>query len=168
MGDRFAINEANFAGRLHPSQRRRVLENVPIGLFLFGAGVYVLTLQSRVLVDAYREHMKSVEKVWFSFLPVLVLVFGGLWIAARRLLEAWMGRVVTVTGPVQRRMYNKVTPASQRLALIKGASSYSVKIGDKWYNADRTLYNLAVPGRINTGFVTPWTKRLMNVVPRNS
>lgn len=168
--DQCEVNQANFAGRLHPSQRRRVLENFLVGLFLLAAGAYVSGLLLSNTLASRGQGFDPWRGFWISAVPMSLLMFSGLWIAGRRLGEVLMGRVIAVAGPAEVRTHSKVATVSWNMAPknLKRAPRYLIKIGDRWYEANRSLYVLAVPGRRNVGFLTPWTKRLVNVVPQDA
>jgi hypothetical protein len=157
------VDRANFAGRLHPSQRGKVLHNLWVGIFMVAAGIFVLAIAP-----------KSIGAVFFVYLsPVIVMLAFGLWMCARRFSDLFGGKLVLFTGwthadgPHRGRWklpdYPIVTYTTRTNG---GTTQYNVRIGDRGFGTiDKNLYARIQPERNNTAFMTPRTKQLINVAP---
>lgn len=147
------VDRANFAGRLHPSQRRLVTAGTGFGkfllvLFVLGA---VFELFSSHGTDAWG---------WFA---AVVLLFGGLWIVGRPLLEVLLGTVRSAHGWTN--LDVDVQQRSGSSAGTRGRVSYKVNLGTRTFDVSRDLYVTVQGGQDNTAFFTPITHRVVNVTP---
>jgi len=162
MVDQFEVDRANFAGRLHPSQRGKVLDNLWIGVFLVVAGVVILAIAP-----------KDSGAMFFAYmLPVIVMLGFGLWMSVRRLLDVSQGKLVPFTGWTQDGGVHRGRQGPQEYPIVvytslsRGANTvYNVRVGGQVFRIKKELYTRIQPGRNNTAFLTPHTKQLINVAP---
>lgn len=156
------VNRTNFAGRLHPSQRKLVLNNFGPGLFLVIAGVVVLAIAPA----------SGDGRLWLYMSPVFLMIALGLWVCGRRLLELREGRLLSITGWTHgagRVLQNKLVFGYPIIVYtsvgMRMTDQYRVKIDSRSYEISKKLYSRIQPERNNTVFFTPRTKRIINVAP---
>lgn len=162
MINQYEVDQENFAGRLHPSQRRLVWRGISIGVFLIAVAVVVLVLA--VATGAWAP-------VDFLYLIPVYLVFGwGLWLTVRRVLDVSGGRVIAVTGWTGQEI--AVTNAQakrqpdygkRRLADVSRSVSYAVRIDGRRFSVDKDIFDRTPTNCANTAFLAPRTKRVLNI-----
>jgi hypothetical protein len=158
------VDRANFAGRLHPSQRGKVLDGA------FWAGAFLIVAAVGVLAIA----PKGAGAVFFVYLsPVILLLAFGLWLCARRLLDLFQGKLVLFTGWTHDdgRHVGRQHTAQYPIVVYTtrsngGTTHYNVRVGDRTFGMiDKKLNSRIQAERNNTVFMTPRTKQLVNVAP---
>jgi hypothetical protein len=157
------VDRANFAGRLHPSQRGKVLNNLWLGLFLVVAGVFVLAIAPHGLGASFVLYMS----------PVILMLAFGLWMCIGRFLELFQGKLVAFTGWAHDDGLHRGRQPMPEYPIVRyttrtngGTIQYNLRVGDRGFSMiDRELYARIQPERNNTAFLTPRTKRLINVAP---
>jgi hypothetical protein len=162
MVDQFEVDRTNFAGRLHPSQRGKVLNNLWIGVFMVAAGVVILAIAP-----------KDSGAIFFVYmLPVIVMLAFGVVMCVRRLLDVSQGKLVPFTGWTHdggaRRGRKDMPqyPIVRYTSLTRGGNTlYNVRVGDRGFGVKKELYARIQPERNNTAFLSPRTKQLINVAP---
>jgi hypothetical protein len=162
MTNQYEVDQANFAGRLHPSQRHIVLRGISIGVFLTAAGVVVLVLAFTTLPFRLSGLL--------DLIPVYALLAWGLWLTLRRVLDVTGARVVAVTGWTGEEI--AVTDSQAKWHPEYGKRSledvsrnfrYDVRIGGGRFSIDKELFNRTSTNCTNTLFYAPRTKRVLNI-----
>jgi hypothetical protein len=165
MVDQFEVDQANFAGRLHPSQRAKVLGGALPG------GVLMLVVATAIMVFLFTATASRFEAVYLAYMiPVYVLFLGGLWIVVRRVRDLSGGRVVAVTGwsgpevPAVGGITSRDDNYGKK-TLYDAAHQpfYRVRVGERQFQVDKKLYDRTPVNCTNTAFFTSCTKRILNV-----
>ncbi len=159
--DQAEVEQANRDGRLHPSQRGKILD------FNFWAAAVLVVAGIGVLVIAPRDLGIGSYLVFMS--PVLALVAWFAFVSVRRLGEVRDGRLVAITGWTHD--YGEERAAGQfpielRETHNRGVVWHYLHAGGRTYRVDdRSLWARIQPERNNTVLVTPRSKLLINVIP---
>lgn len=149
-------SQANFAGRLHPSQRKYIRRGYAWPLFWLAFSAFYL-------------YVGTVSKDPALFLVVsALLVFTSLRMTFRKLREIHAGRVEPVKGS-PRVVVNESTLAGLAALVDPGpvrkavAPRYTVHVDGRFLRVSHRLR--PHPGRRNTVFVTPKLRRVVNIAP---
>jgi hypothetical protein len=163
MINQYELDQENFAGRLHRSQRRRVIAGIIPGLLVLIGGLVVIVLAVVTVPDASPASL-------LYLIPVFAAVAFGLWIVGRRVLELGAGRVTAFSGWTGQEIsiYDSETRShpdygKRALADVGRGTTYSFKIDEREFRVDRELYERIQPECNNTAFLMPRTKRVVNV-----
>lgn len=165
MIDQFEVDRTNLAGRLHPSQRSRVVGGALPG----GILMTVVALAILVLIFAAGPF----EAVFLAYLiPVYALLAGGLWLVVRRARDLAGGTVVAYTGWTGQEVPLRGVIADRSVQtygkkVFRGAGNsvfYRVQVGDRIFQVDERLYARTQPNCTNTVFLTSNTHRVLNIV----
>jgi len=154
------VEEANRSGRLHPSQRGKVLD----GNFWTAAVLAVAGIAAAVFLAGYGGSAALTTAV-----PILALVAWFAFVCLRRLAEVRDGRLVAITGWTHD--CGKERPAQEypielRETRNRGAVWHYLHAGGQTYRVDdRALWARIQPERTNTVLMTPRSKLLVNVIP---
>jgi hypothetical protein len=156
MTDQTEVDRTNFEGKLHPSQRRAVMARTGFGKLLLVLGVAAAV--STPLSSQYK--LSSLPRALF-WLPAILLLVCGLWIAGRPMVELLRGRVLATSG------WTNVEVGGQPTGTITGQLSldYCVTLGTRTFKVSRDVYVRVQPDQDNTAFLTPITHRVVNVAP---
>ncbi|WP_236789960.1 hypothetical protein [Amycolatopsis sp. GM8] len=100
-------------------------------------------------------------------LPEVALLVWGLWLTLRRVLDVTDGRVVAITGwtgPDVGEQIHSPADYGKRIMIVNGqANNYQVRIGDRRFQIDKDIYQRTPPNSTNAAFLTPRTKRVVNI-----
>ncbi len=154
------VEEANRSGRLHPSQRGKVLD----GNFWTAAVLAVAGLVGAVLLAGSGSGPGVATAV-----PILALVAWFAFVCLRRFAEVRDGTLVAITGWTHDCGREQVThqyPIELRETRNRGAVWHYLHADGQAYRVDdRELWARIHPDRTNTVLLTPRTKLLINVLP---
>lgn len=153
------VEEANRSGRLHPSQRGKVLD----GNFWTAAVLAVAGIVGAIVLAS------SGGAGLATAVPVLALVVWFAFVCLRRLAEVRDGRLVAITGWTHdcgREQAGQEYPIELRETRNRGAVWHYLHAGGQTYRVDdRALWARIQPERTNTVLMTPRSKLLVNVIP---
>lgn len=166
MADQSEVDRANFAGRLHPSQRAKVVGGV------LPAGILMMLVAVAIMVFLFSATADRFEAVYLAYLiPVYVLFLGGLWLAVRRTRDLTSGTVVAVTGwsgpevPFRDNITDRGTDDYGKKMFRDAGNQtfYRVRVGERQFVVDKDLYERTPVNCTNTAFFTAHTNRVLNV-----
>jgi hypothetical protein len=163
MAEQEEINRANFAGRLHPAQYRRVMAGTA-----FGFVILYLALFCFVAGRFAGSNPNAVGGPVWTLIIGLPLLLWGLWLMGRPLLEVFRRRVTSVSGWTNIQVEDKpqITYTSgMKPDMRKERGVYLVNIGTQTFSVDRDLYVLVEPDRENTAFLVLPSRRPVSIVP---
>ncbi|WP_326837634.1 hypothetical protein VSH64_22565 [Amycolatopsis rhabdoformis] len=161
------VAAANLAGRLHPSQRRIVL-NFTFWLCLVVGGIAaVVCVVLPTATNVFEGPNRAQSIGTYPFIVVLALVCLGLCVRRYRdlhkpltVVTGWahdFGRSpITDAYPIGLRFEKGTTHTMQRC---------EVRVGGKTYNTDLETWQKIKPERNNTLCLYPKTKLVINVIP---
>ncbi|MCR6483269.1 hypothetical protein M8542_10620 [Amycolatopsis sp. OK19-0408] len=154
------VELANREGRLHPSQRGKLLD----GTFWTAA---VLVLAGLVLTS-----LAIADGVAAATVPILLVTAWFAFVCGRRLAEAGSGRLVVVTGWTHdfgkvhgKRPEPGQYPIYLYTVMDRMWFTYLVVEGRSFRLDDRELRARIQAERTNAVYLTPRTKLLVNVLP---
>ncbi|MEW2503644.1 hypothetical protein AB0878_24540 [Amycolatopsis sp. NPDC047767] len=161
------VAAANLAGRLHPSQRHRVLDFA----FWLSLTVGVLTTVFCVVVPTTTDVFEGPNRAAsFGALPFLVvLAVVCLAFCARRYRDLHKPLVVVTgwTHDFGRSPITDAYPIGLRFeaGTTRTMQRCEVRVGGKTYNTDLETWEKIKPERNNTLCLYPKTKLIINVIP---
>lgn len=175
VAEQAEVELANRQGRLHPSQRGKVLD----GSFWLAAVFAVAGIVTAVVIPATaidtrfgaRLTASTVAAALGTAIPVLVLAAWLAFVCGRRLADVRAGRLVAITGWTHdfgRRRPDREYPIALSTRLSKGMNEHHyLAAGGKEYQLYSTtgLRERIQADRANTVYVTPKSKVLINVLP---
>ena len=157
------VEETNRSGRLHPSQRGKILD----GNFWTAAVLAVAGIVGVVMLAGYGGSASLTTAVL-----VLVLVAWFAFVCLRRLREVRDGRLVAITGWTHDfgKVHGKVPQRGQYPIYLYTIMeriwfTYLVAEDRKFRLDDPALRERIQPERTNTVLLTPRSKLLVNVIP---
>lgn len=167
MVDQFEVDQANLAGRLHPSQRATVVGGVlPFGILfvLIAVAIMAFLFGTAIANDMF-------EPIYLVYMiPVYVLFLGGLRMAVRRTRDLVSGKVVAVTGwsgpelpPGGGDASSKDNYGKKTFHDAAAQKFYRVQIGERRFEVDKKLYDRTAVNCMNTAFFTSCTHRILNI-----
>ncbi|MEC3977224.1 hypothetical protein [Amycolatopsis sp. H20-H5] len=180
MANQDEVNRANLSGRVHPSQRFAVLG------WDFWPSLVIVLACSWVVGYAYKraqdinmlsEHNEFIKPVsvfddLLYLIPVLLPIAWFLRVCIRRIVEVSRGRLDVIGGRTHDVGDRRKTPVLPQCPLVlyttysRGNNPYyHLQAGGKSHAVDRDMHAKIKPEGNNTAFVTPITKRLINVAP---
>ncbi|TNC28475.1 hypothetical protein [Amycolatopsis alkalitolerans] len=102
----------------------------------------------------------------YLFLEIALLAWG-LWLAMRRILDVTGGQVVAITGWTGEdfgEQYGPQPECGKQMVHSQGAvRACRVRIGDRQFDVDKAMYDRTPANCTNTAFLTPRTKRILNI-----
>jgi len=184
LADEPGVELANRNGRLHPTQRGKVLDgNFWVPALLVVAGIASLVyLPIKAVADA--KEASSIHNEFPSasvggttgtvlptlglMVPIAALVAWFAFVCWRRLSEVRDGRLVEITGWTHDFGRNRPTgqyPIELHTAFHRGRQYYLTANRRTYVLTDRKLRERIQAERNNTVFLTPRTRLLINVLP---
>ena len=178
------VELANRNGRLHPTQRGKVLDgNFWVPALLVVAGIASLVfLPIKAIADA--KEASSIHNEFPSvsgsstagtvlptlglMVPIVALVAWFAFVCWRRLSEVRDGHLVEITGWTHDYGRNRPTgqyPIELHTAFHRGRQYYLTAYGRTYVLTDRKLRERIQPERNNAVLITPRSKILINVIP---
>jgi hypothetical protein len=158
--DQDEVDRANFAGRLHPSQRKIVMEGAGPGYFLIVFGCLICGFVP--LSD--HKSSSTAAAVGMPLFLAAAFVLGGLVLVVRRLLHALRGQVRMTSG------WSTIEARDQPSIKVranydprKQRADYIVNVGAHTFHVDRELYVRVQPDQDNTAFISTFKERIVNV-----
>ncbi|RSM34433.1 hypothetical protein DMA12_48330 [Amycolatopsis balhimycina DSM 5908] len=165
VAEQAEVELANKQGRLHPSQRKLVLDlNFWLPALLVVAGIVVLVV---IPVAAPAGTAGALGPM----VPILALVVWFAFVSGRRLADVRDGQLVAVTGWTHdfgRARPDRDYPIMLYTRLSRGANEqYFLKAGGKEFRVYQLMHlrERIQPERNNTVLMTPRSKLLINVLP---
>jgi hypothetical protein len=169
------VEVANRNGRLHPSQRGKVLDfNFWAAAVLVVAGIVVsVIIPVRSISTGFgtKATLWDVGAVLGTVIPILALAAWFAFVCWRRLADVREGRLLTITGWTHdfgRQRRTEDYPIMLYTRLSQGSNEqYFLKAGGKEHRiyAAAKLRERIQADRNNTVYLTPRTKLLINVLP---
>ena len=174
VAEQAEVELVNRQGRLHPSQRGKVLDSS----FWLAAIVAIAGLVTAVVIPATTIDTRfgtalassSVTAALSTAIPLLILAAWFAFVCWRRLADLRAGRLVVMTGWTRdfgRQRPDPDCPIALSTRLSKGMNEhFYLKAGGKEFQ----LYSKELRARIqaertNAVYLTPRTKLLINVLP---
>ncbi|GAB3163533.1 hypothetical protein GCM10027258_84020 [Amycolatopsis stemonae] len=162
MIEQAEVELANRHGRLHPSQRGKLLDFT----FWVAAVLVVAGLVVAVLVSAAAE---TAAEVLGTLVPILAITAWFAFVCWRRLADVRSGQLVATTGWTHdfgRQRPGDDHPIALSTRLSQGYNEhYYLKTGGRTYPLERKLRERIRPDRVNTVLIAPRSKLLINVLP---
>ncbi|MEV7037924.1 hypothetical protein [Amycolatopsis sp. NPDC051061] len=163
MIEQAEVELANRTGRLHPSQRGKLLD-----LNFWVAAVLALA----VLVAAVGIGLvaETAGEVLGTVVPLLAIAGWFAYVCWRRLADAGSGRLVAITGWTHD-FDSARTTDEYPIGLhrspegFKSLESFSLRAGGRTYPVERKLRERIRPDRVNTVLIAPRSRLLINVLP---
>lgn len=153
------VEEANRTGRLHPSQRGKVLD----GNFWTAAVLAAVGIVAAITLAGFGG------AALFTAILVLALTAWFAFVCWRRLAEVRAGTLVAITGWTHDCGRDRAAgqfPIELRETRNRGAVWHYLHAGGQTYRVDdRALWARIQPERTNTVLMTPRSKLLVNVIP---
>ncbi|VVJ20663.1 Uncharacterised protein [Amycolatopsis camponoti] len=160
MTEQAEVELANRNGRLHPSQRRKLLD------FNFWAAVVL------VLAGLWTAALAITDGVAAALVPILAATAWFAFVCGRRLSEVGSGRLVVITGWTHdfgkvhgKRPERGQYPIYLYTIMERIWFTYLVVQDRSFRLDDRALRERIQPERTNAVYLTPRTKTLINVLP---
>jgi hypothetical protein len=160
------VAQANFAGRLHPSQRKLVRKSLPVEVGAIVVGVVWTVLAKPAAAEKLARYGNVLPDVVGVVLGVF-LILVGLWPVAPRMLEALLGRVYLLRGRLER-PEPSLGPQPHGVTTRKAQSAqsrYRVNVGIWSLPVDPRLPITARPGQDVAVFYTPLRGRVVAISP---
>jgi hypothetical protein len=156
------VELANRHGRLHPSQRGKLLDlNFWVAAVLVVAG-----LVGAVMLAAVAE---TAAEVLGTIVPILAITAWFAFVCWRRLADVRSGQLVATTGWTHdfgRQRPEGDYPIALSTRLSQGYNEhYYLRAGGRIQPVERKLRERIQPDRTNTVYTTPRSKLLINVLP---
>ncbi|WP_372666709.1 hypothetical protein [Amycolatopsis kentuckyensis] len=163
MSDRPEVELANRTGRLHPSQRGKLLDLT----FWFAAVAGLAALVATVGIALVAE---TAGEVLGTVVPLLAITGWFAFVCWRRLADAFGGQLAAVTGWTHdfdsARLTDEYPIGLHRSPEgFKSLESFSLRAGGRTYPLERKLRERIRPDRVNTVLIAPRSKLLINVLP---
>jgi hypothetical protein len=172
VAEQAEVELANKQGRLHPSQRKLVLDlNFWLPALLVAAGIVALVVIPVAALAGTAGTGVSAAGALGPMVPILALVGWFAFVSGRRLADVRDGRLVAVTGWTHdfgRARPDRDYPIMLYTRLSRGANEqYFLKAGGKEFRVYQLMHlrERIQPERNNTVYVTPRSKLLINVLP---
>ena len=172
VAEQAEVELANKQGRLHPSQRKLVLDlNFWLPVLLAIAGIVALVVIPVGALAGTAGTGVSAAGALGPMVPILALVVWFAFVSGRRLADVRDGRLVAITGWTHdfgRQRPDREYPVMLFTRLSRGMNEYYfLKAGGKEFPLYRGthLRERIQPERNNTVLVTPRSKILINVLP---
>jgi hypothetical protein len=180
MADQDEVIRANLSGRVHPSQRWAVLGSdfwLSLVVLLACVGVVVYAWKDNHDINVMSEHNEFIKPVSFLndlpyLIPVFLVIAWFLRVCIRRIVELVRGQLVVIGGFTHDVGDRRKTASLPQCPLVlytnysRGNNPYyAVMVGGKGHALDRDMRAKIRPEHNNTAFLTPITKRLINVAP---
>ncbi|GLY39437.1 hypothetical protein Amsp01_054610 [Amycolatopsis sp. NBRC 101858] len=162
MIEQAEVELANRHGRLHPSQRGKLLDlNFWVAAVLVVAGLVVAVLLAAVAETA--------AEVLGTLVPILAITAWFAFVCRRRLADVRSGQLVATTGWTHdfgRQRPEGDYPIALSTRLSQGYNEhFYLKAGGRTYPLERKLRERIRPEQVNTVLIAPRSKLLINVLP---
>ncbi|MFF4595814.1 hypothetical protein ACQPXB_34515 [Amycolatopsis sp. CA-161197] len=161
------IATANLAGRLHPSQRRIVLDFTFWLCLVVGVIAALLCVVLPTATNVFEGPQRAESLGAFPFIVLLALVC--LVLCARRYRD--LHRPLVVVSGWTHDFGRSPTTDAYPIGLFHSPGSthtmarWEVRVGGKTYSTDRETWEKIKPERNNTLCLYPKTKLIINVIP---
>jgi hypothetical protein len=163
MVDQAEVDRTNFAGKLHPSQRKIVMEGAGAGYFLLVFGCLIGGLVP--LSD--HKGLPTAAAVGMPLSLASAFVLGGLILVVRRRFHVLRGKVRMTSGwtSIEARDQPQKNLTGPTLNPRKLGADYIVNIGAQTFHLTRDLYVRVQPDQDNTAFISTFRQRVVNIAP---
>lgn len=157
------VELANRGGRLHPSQRGKLLDLNFWAAAVLGLAVLVAAVALALAAETAGEVLGTV-------VPLLAIAGWFAYVCGRRLADVSSGRLVAITGwthdfDTARTTDEYPIGLHHSPAGFKSVETFSLRAGGRTYPLERALRGRIRPDQVNTVLVTPRSKLLVNVLP---
>jgi hypothetical protein len=174
VAEQAEVELANRQGRLHPSQRGKVLDSSfwLAAIFAVAGVVTAVVIPATTIDTRFGAGLasSSVAAALATAIPVLALAAWLTFVCGRRLADLQAGRLIVITGWTRdfgRQRPDRECPIALSTRLSKGMNEhYYLTAGGKEFQ----LYSKELRARIqvertNAVYLTPRAKLLINVLP---